>query len=277
MKNIKKTKNIRIALIALILFPALGFLISCGDENTFPDIVRDPSENHAQLRFYHFGINGPSINFFADQIKITAIQSNTEEEAANGVGFGGTHPSDGSYSEVEPGTNILIEGVTPKNLIIPSNNIQNYEAAKIASSLIIPKLEKQKRYSVFTCGVWDSDNHKMDSFFIEDDLPPSDTSKVFIRFVNSGVESAGPLKVIAIPADTLRSEVLISDGVEYQKASPFVGMPYGTYEFEVLDINSGKVIKRSIRFISDKVHTLAMRGDINVASPAPFIDNTRNR
>lgn len=261
----------------VFLASGLFLFTACGDQHTFPDIIRAPSSDHGQVRFYNFVINGPTVNFYANGVKSTAITSTTGQEAANGVGWGGTHPNVG-YVEIPAGSDVTIESITPKNMLIPTNNINNYEGGIVTSSLSIPKIEPLKQYSVYLSGYWDKVNKKSKSFYIKDEMPGVDTSKVFVRFVNSGVEEGGDLKFIVTNRDTLIGTYLIDDKIPYGSASKFVAVPYGTYNLKIYTASGDSLIRNGVALNPDRVHTFALRGDIlSKKAPLPFIDNVQNR
>lgn len=273
MKQKIKTITIQFGLLAsaLLLFSA------CGDQHTFPDIVRAPLSDHGQVRFYNFVMNGPTVNFYANGVKSTGITSTTGKEAANGVGWGGTHPNIG-YVEIPAGNNVTIESITPKNMLIPTNNINNYEGGIVTSSLVIPKIEPLKQYSVYLSGYWDKINKNSKSFYIKDEMPGVDTASVFMRFVNSGVEEAGDLKFVVTSRDTLVGTIVIDEKIPYGTASKFVAVPYGTYNLKVYTTKGDSLIRNGIVLNPDRVHTFALRGNILSKSPiAPWIDNVQNR
>ena len=269
----KNYLNIIIGVIGL-----LG-LVSCGDKDVIiKEYTREPG-TEAQVRFYNFGISAPSINFYANGKKVTATQSLTGEMAPTGVSFGGTYPSLG-YVEIEPGSNITISSKTPTTLAIPTNNTNNYEQDKQVSSVNVSSLESKKRYSLFIAGYFDKNTHTAESFIISDDLPPSDTSKVFIRFVNSGVAEAGTLsiKVSRMEGTTVLTEDIVDPALAFKTATPFVAFPYGTYKFTIIPSNAtNRIWERTISLNRDRVHTIAVRGDLRNTSPAPLLDNTQNR
>lgn len=260
-------------------FMASVFLLfsACGDQHTFPDIVRAPLSDHGQVRFYNFVINGPTVNFYANGVKSTGITSTTGQEAANGVGWGGTHPNIG-YVEIPAGSNVNIESITPKNMLIPASNPNNYEPGIVSSSLIIPEIEPLKQYSVYLSGYWDKVNKKSKSFYIKDEMPGVDTASTFIRFVNSGVEAAGNLKFVVTNRDTLIGTIMIDDKVPYGGASKFIAVPYGTYNVKIYTISGDSLIRNGLALSPDRVHTFALRGDIlSKKAPLPYIDNVQNR
>lgn len=256
---------------------ALLIVNSCKEGYTFPDVVRAPSKEHGQVRFYNFVINGPQVEFYANGVKSTSRVSTTGQQASTGLGYGATHPNIG-YVEIPAGENILIEAITPPTYLIPANNVNNYGQNLLAASLIVPKIEALKTYSIYLCGYWDKVAQKGNAFIIDEVMPGVDTASTFIRFVNSGTEQAGPLRfAVTNTRDTLVGTIGIAEEVPFAKGSPFVAVPYGTYDLKLYTATGDSLIRRGIALSPDRVHTFALRGDILAKTPAPWIDNIQNR
>ena len=268
----KLFNTIYISIFALIIS-------SCGEKDIIiNEYTRVPGEE-AQVRFYNFGINAPSVNFYANNVKITASQSLTGEMAPTGVSFGATYPSIG-YVEVPAGDQVNIFSKTPTTLVIPANNVNNYKQDTEVSNLTATKLNSKKQYSLFIAGYFDKNTHQAESFIISDELPPSDTSKVFVRFVNSGVAEAGTLsiKISRMNGTEVLSEEIVDPQLAFKSATEFKGFPYGTYKFTIIPANAtNRIWERTITLNRDRVHTIAVRGDLRNTSPAPLLDNTQNR
>jgi len=62
---------------ALVLAAAL---FAACDKNTVQELPLKPATGHAR-KFFNFGANAPQVNFYADQQKLTAVQSGTGTEA----------------------------------------------------------------------------------------------------------------------------------------------------------------------------------------------------
>src|SRR2546423_13795071 len=88
------TRYTSIAVVALA-----GLLSACGTQEV-PNIA-GPSPN-SRIRFFNFGVNAPSVNFYANNTKMTAIQSTTGTEATTGIAYGGV-AAGGAYSTIDPG------------------------------------------------------------------------------------------------------------------------------------------------------------------------------
>ena len=91
----------RYSSIAALLFASL--LAACGTKEVQSLTGTDP---HARVRFFNFGVNAPSVNFYADGTKMTAIPSTTGTESTNGIAYGGVGAA-GAYSTIDPGQHTL--------------------------------------------------------------------------------------------------------------------------------------------------------------------------
>ena len=99
---------------------AAAALAAC-DKNSVQTITM-PEVPASQIRFFNFGVNAPSVNFYANTTKLTATGSatcsptptdttqariclETGAEATTGVSYGaGSVASTGMYSAIAPGT-----------------------------------------------------------------------------------------------------------------------------------------------------------------------------
>src|SRR5438045_8864281 len=70
--------------IAALLFA--GLISACGKKEV-QDLVGTAPQ--ARIRFLNFGVNAPSVNFYANTTKMTAVQSTTGTAATTGVAYGG--------------------------------------------------------------------------------------------------------------------------------------------------------------------------------------------
>ena len=102
---------------AFALLLGAAALSSC-DKNAVQDITGSLPES--QIRFFHFGVNAPGVNFYANDTKMTAISSASGTESTTGVVYGGVG-SGGLYAGIEPGQYTFsgrIAAATDKNLPI---------------------------------------------------------------------------------------------------------------------------------------------------------------
>jgi uncharacterized protein DUF4397 len=256
-------KRYRIA--ALVLAAAL---FAACDKNTVQELPFEPLLG-TRVKFFNFGVNAPQVNFYADQQKMTAVQSGTGTEANTGVAYGGVGNGN-SYSQIVPGAHTLtgrIAAATDKNLVVASVNAT---------------IDDGKYYSFYMSGFYNTTTKTVDAFVIEDPVtPPADFSVAYIRFVNTMSNAANPLILYAryTTGDTTRVDTL-SGGVAYKAASAFATLPAGIYNLfaRYQDSTANKISRTGVTFLGGHLYTVGARGDMTVTSTTattrPFLDNT---
>lgn len=243
-------------------------LASCGYEKSAVQDITGTSPA-ANVRFFNFGISAPSVNFYANDTKITAITTGscttpplsdacttTGTESTNGVGYGAVG-SGGFYSGIEPGQYTFsgrIAAATDKDL-----PISNLAAA----------LGDGKKYSYYQSGVYAATAKTVDAFIVEDPVPtPIDWSATTVRFVNA-IYNANPMALYAKNQET-GVEYPIGAQVGYKNAGAFTSLPGGVYDLSTRYAGSAtNVLTRpSVGFEPGSVYSITARGDITVAPPA---------
>jgi hypothetical protein len=250
--------------LAAALFAAL--LAAC-DKNAVQQIGGPVAGSY--VKFFNFGVNAPSVNFYANDQKITAIQSTTGTESTLGVAYGAAGVG-GFYSAVDPGQYTLtgrISATTDKDLAI---------------STVTTTLEDGKKYSFFMSGFYNTTAKTVEGFVVEDAYAPElDYSQAYVRFVNA-ISNSSPMTLYARNTST-QAEVSIGSVVAYKSGGAFVAVPPAVYDLNTRVANSTtNVISRTgVSFSGGKVYTIGARGDITVTSTTatnrPFLDNTANR
>jgi hypothetical protein len=221
------------------------------------------------IKFFNFGVNAPSVNFYANDQKLTAIQSTTGTESTNGVAYGGAG-SGGFYSAVDPGQYTLtgrISATTDKDLTV---------------STVTTTLEDGKRYSFFMSGFYNTTTKNVEGFVVEDAYPAAfDYTQAYVRFVNA-ISNSSPMTLYA-RSTTTQQEVSIGGLVAYKAGGAFVAVPPAVYDLNTRVANSATnaITRTAVSFSAGKVYTIGARGDITVTSTTatnrPFLDNTANR
>lgn len=257
---------------------ALAMIFSSCEKNAVTDITTPYSG--AQFKYYNFAINGPTVNFYANDIKTTATLTSTGVEAAAGVNYGGLVPLRG-YS-LAPIGSVKFSSLTPSTMVV--NNALG-QGPNIETSSITKTVEDGKNYSYYTSGIYDYTTKKSDAFIIEDVLPAADTSIAYIRVVNPGhnttalsleltqtftstIPGIPPLVIVTTPIT----------GVAYKTASAYTPVKQGAYTLRLIDTPSGKVVTRAATgFIKGRLYTFTLRGNLITGTPAPFLDFTENR
>jgi hypothetical protein len=253
--------------IAALLFA--GLLAACGTKEVQSLTGTDPQ---GRVRFFNFGVNAPSVNFYADGTKMTAIQSTTGTESTAGIAYGGVG-ANGAYSTIDPGPHALtgkIAAATDKDLAISSVNAT---------------IEDGKYYSFYMSGIYNTTAKNVEGFVVEDNFAiPTDTTLATVRFVHA-ISNANPMTLYAKSTVTA-VETAVGPEVAYKGAGAFVTLPAGAYDLSTRYTGSStNVLTRpGVSFVARKVYTITARGDITVAPsttcPATnrtCLDNTANR
>lgn len=247
-------KQLYIGLTALLLST---ILYSCK-KNGFQVIDQKIDATTPQIKYFHYGINAPSINFYANTIKVAGVTSATGAESATGIAYGSNYPST-NYSLLAPGTYDF-------KAQIPSTATAD---ANLAIATLNSTLASGKFYSLYTCGFYNATAKTSDAFILEDKIPAVDTSATYVRFVNA-VPNAFSAATFSAKNTTTAVETVLATSVNYKTGSEFVKLPQGIYDLIVRLPSSatttliGTLISTSIS--KGRVYTLSARGDITVTS-----------
>jgi hypothetical protein len=223
----------------------------------------------SRVKFFNFGVNAPGVNFYADAIKMTAIQSGTGAEATTGVTYGGVGDG-GAYSQIASGSHTLtgrIAATVDKDLPIAT---------------AAPTIADGKSYSFYMTGFYDAVGKTSDAFVLEDAFPAAvDWSVAQVRLVHA-IANANPLTLYA--ANTVTNDtVKIGAAVAYKAGGAFTALPPGVYNLfaRYTDSTTNKVTRAGVSLFGGHVYTIGARGDITITSATatnrPFLDNTTNR
>jgi hypothetical protein len=257
------------SLAALVI---TGVLSACSGKEWAMQDLSGPIET-SRVRFFNFGVNAPSVNFYADGAKMTATTSTTGVESTTGVAYGGVG-SGGAYASIAPGTHALtgkIAATTDKDLAIATVN------ADIADG---------KYYSFYLSGFYNTTAKSVEGFVVEDNFTPqADSTITTVRFVHA-ISNANPMTLYA-KNTTSGVETAIGSEIAYKNAGAFVNIPAGVYDLSTRYTGSSTnvVTRTGVSFVGRKVYTITARGDITVAATTTgcaaanktCLDNTANR
>ena len=260
--------------IAALLCVAL--LSACGDNAVQKITTALPG---SAIRFYNFGVCGtsptvttscmPSVNFYANDTKMTAIGSTSGAESSSGT----------AYAAV--GNNGLYSGIAPGQYTI-SGRMSAAGPDKDAPVSNTPvTLADGKAYSYYLSGFYNTTAKLVDSFIVEDDLPAIDFGVSYVRFVNA-IANSNPMTLFA-KNTTTGTETAIGAETAYKGAGAFVSLAPGTYDLSTRYAGSStNVISRTaVAFVPGKIYTISARGDITITSTTainrPVLDNTANQ
>ena len=250
-------------ILGLLLITAL---YSC-EKNAVQDITGEAPQS--RIKFFNFGLGTPGVNFYANDIKMTAISSTTGIEAVTGVAYGGVGAG-GLYSSIKPGTYVFsgkIAALVDKDLSIA--NINGTIAA-------------QKDYSLYLSGIYNTTSKTVDGFVVEDNFPASlDTGRAYVRFVNA-IHNSSAMTLYALNTNTTSAELAIGDAIAYKAGGAFVAVPNGVYNLSVRAAGSATslISRASVSFSKGRIYTIGARGNMSptaVTADKPALDNTLNR
>jgi hypothetical protein len=255
------TKHLKFA--ALLCAAALS---ACGDDAN--QILATTAPAAAQIKFFNFGVGAPGVNFYANTTKMTAIGSATGSESTTGTTYGNAGAG-GAYTAIAPGQYDIsgkIAAATDKDLAISHVNAT---------------LEAGKKYSFYQSGFYSSGTKTVDSFLIEDEVPPppADTSITYVRFVNA-ISNSTPLTLYAKDADT-DEEVVIGGATAYKQATDFVPITGGFFTLIARDASgTDKIVREGVNLNQRGIFSITARGDFTITSTTatnrPQLDATFN-
>lgn len=262
MTTHRNTYRLCAVLVATIMAAA------CGEDPV--QVLPTDSLEASRIKFFNFGVNAPGVNFYADDVKLTAILSATGSEATTGVTYGGVG-NGGAYSHIAPGAYTLtgkIAATTDKDLPIASIN------TTIADG---------KFYSLYLSGFYNGTAKTVDGFVVEDSYPHDiDYSLALVRFVNAIGNGTAALTLSATNTTT-HVTLVIGNAVAYQGSSDWSGLAPGIYDLAARypDSTTDKIVRTGVTFAGGRVYTVGARGDITITSTTatnrPFLDNATNR
>lgn len=236
------------------------------------------------IKFYNFGVNAPSVNFFANDTKVTAISSTqctpppvpanpacatNGVESTNGTAYGALGNA-GLYMSLAPGQYQFSGRIS-------ATTDNGVSVAKLPGTLA-----EGKFYSMYMSGFYDATAKTVDGFILEDAFPAQiDFSTTTVRFVNA-ISNSTPLTLWAKNTATGDS-VAIGSSIAYKAGGAFVTIPGAAYDLSVRAAGSNTVLfsRAGVSFVLGRVYTVSARGDITVSSTTatnrPTLDNTANR
>jgi hypothetical protein len=245
----------------------LAALLTACDKDAVQELTGPVAGSY--IRFFNFGVNAPSVNFYANDAKLTAIQSTTGTESTLGVAYGAVGAS-GFYAALDPGQYTLtgrISATTDKDLAISTVNTA---------------LEDGKKYSYYISGFYNTTAKTAEAFVVEDVYPNEiDHSIAHVRFVNA-ISNSSPMTLYVKNTATM-AEAAAGGAVAYKSGGTFAVVQPGVYDLStrLAGQTTNAIARTAVSFSGGKVYTISARGDMTVTSTTatnrPFLDNTANR
>ncbi len=260
------TRFAKSAVASLAMILCAVPLASC-EKNAVQDITGSVAAS--RIKFFNFGVNAPAVNFYANDAKMTAINSASGTESNLGVSYGSVG-SGGFYSAIAPGSYTL------------SGKIAAATDKDVAISQLTTTIADGKSYSFYQSGFYDAASKMIDGFIVEDSFSPTiDFSVATVRFVNA-ISNSGPMTLYA-KNTTTGEELAVGSAVAYKSAGTFTSLPGGVYDLStrVTGSSTNAIVRTAVSFSAGRVYTIGARGDITVTSTTaatrPILDNTLNR
>lgn len=200
--------------IIYILAISIGFFSACKKgllvENTVYEKLEPGDTKYAFLKLLNASPGAPVVNFYINGTKFSSAYTSLGVENG-GFGLNGLFPNLG-YANTSPGAQTLTASTLANATVDPG--------LQVYSNTITP--EGGKYYSVFATGNYDAVGKKIPSTIILNDVrPATDTTKVFIRFVN--LYNGGPSLDMIQTVDNKK----IASNVAFGKTSDWIVIPNG--------------------------------------------------
>lgn len=254
---------------SLALLVCAVSLAAC-EKNAVQDITGTLPES--RIKFFNFGVNAPSVNFYANDTKVTAITSANGAEANTGVAYGAVGAG-GLYSAIDPGQ-YTFSGRIASAVVADKN---------VPVSSISGTLDAGKKYSVYQSGFYNTTTRTVEGFIIEDPYIDEDNfTTAYVRFVNA-ISNSSPMTLYITGTTPVTAEVAVGGAVAYKSGGAFVAVPNGVYNLatRVAGSTTNTIVRTGVSFSNGRIYTIGARGDITVTSTTatnrPFLDNTINR
>ena len=270
--------------VALVGVAALA---ACGDKAE--RFIDAPVPTNSAIRFYNFSVNAPGVQFYADDAKIVAANSNTCQFAANPpktatdslcATIGSQSTAGVTYGQL--GAGALYTGMNPGQYTFSARQVTSASGTTATVSSVPLAMAAGKYYSYYQSGIYNSTTKTTDAFIVEDPLPTAiDWTTVLVRFVNA-IGNSQPMTLYAISTGTTPTTTALGGVAPYKSASTFTALTPGVYNLEARTANGTVAISRlNVNFLAGHVYTISARGDMTVTSATatnrPFLDATANQ
>ena len=259
-----------------------ALLSSCNlFDETAVQTITGPEPTTSRIKFYNFGVNSPGVNFYADDVKMTAISTTrctapvpadtaacraAGIESTTGIVYAG-QSAGGLYSSVAPGAHTFsgrIAAATDNGLSISS---------------VPATIEDGKYYSFYQSGIYNATTKTVDAFIIEDALPTGaiDYTKAQVRFVNAISNGTGDLNLYVTNAITT-TETAAGGPVAYKAKGGWVSVDEGVYNLRIAYTGAGTnlVTRNTVSLVGGRLYTISARGSTATASTLA-LDVTANQ
>ena len=252
----------------LAIIACAATLVACSKDAV--QIISAPLSG-ASVKFYNFSMGAPGVNFFANDVQLTALRSDSGAATKSGTTYGNL-AAGGLYSAVAPGQVSL------------TGRIGTVTDAGVTIATVPAPLADGKFYSLYLSGPYNTTTKSADAFILEDAMPAFDYVKANVRFVNAIANAPNPM-VLWAKSTTVGDSVAIGGtaGIAYKGSTPFVPIRGDAYDLVARYPGSNTaVITLAAQSLSvGRVYTISSRGDVTITSTTaanrPILNNTANR
>lgn len=255
------------AFVALLCGAALT---ACDYSKNAVQQIAGPT-NGAFVKFFNFAapplstVTSPGVNFYADNVKMTAVSSTSGTESSTGTNYGGAGGG-GLYTEISAGQHTLTGRISAAGA----------DKDRVVST-VTTTLANGRFYSYFQSGIYDTTTKTAEAFVIEDVLPATIRSdSAYVRFVHA-VSNGATLTLYAQRDTTGSVEFAHGAAIDYKAGTAFIPIVPGPYTLRArLGTGTNLIVRTGVAFAAGRVYTITARGNVNVASTLA-LDNTANR
>lgn len=270
-------------------FVLLGALtLACGDKTRREEAITGPVPSTSAVRFFNYGVNAPSVQFYANDRKLTATTSASCQSASNppitatdstcvtigiqattGVSYATGVAAGGLYTAIDPGQ-YTITGRTV-------SSSSSGDAVSTLPATIAPG----KFYSYYQSGFYNSTTKTVDAFLVEDPLPATiDWSTAQVRFVNA-IGNSQPMTLYAVNTQSA-AQTALGGAVAYKAAGSFTALTPFTYDLHAKTADgTDRIVRTFVAFLPGHVYTITAHGDMTVTSTTsanrPILDSSANQ
>lgn len=266
-----------------LLSALAGLSLIAACEKNAVQTISGPVDGGAFVRFHNLSVSSPSVNFYANTQKVTAVSSTAcspppvtpnplctttgVEQATGTTGTAyGSSALGGNYAMLIPGAYTLTGRSS-----VPA------DTGGVVSTLS-GTVEAGKFYSYFMSGVYAAGTKSTDAFMIEDKLPTTfDYTKSYLRVVNASVNAPSISASTTLQGTT--TAISVATNVGYKAASEIVTIPPGLTDITITFTGYPPVTLTGGGFSGGHVYTIALRGDVSsgVTANKPTITLFTNR
>lgn len=243
-------------------------LAACGEKHG-PQTITGTVPG-AAVQFNNFAVGSPSVNFYANDMKVTGVKETaTNVESTSGTSYGSAAAT-GTYAGLTPGSYTL------------SGRLADTLSRDVSIASMPMTLVDGKYYSFYLSGFYNATTKQADSFILEDAFPAQAYDVAYVRFVNA-ISNTNPLTLYAKSTVAGSTETAVGGPTAYKAGTAFVPLPPGVYDLAAryTGVTTNAIAQTAVSFSAGRVYTVNARGDITItsttASTRPILTTVTNR